>query len=552
LHTVHADDRYVKNGWMPDQQSLELGRRELTSFIFDELLQSIRDGYIIVLFDVSNATGTMTLYPAGYTGHVHGCLEFTPSRNSIESVASLYKASRSPVIKSLVQSFFIYISFSSESKTMLLEKLPLELVQHIIGLVVPGREHNDHSKNLTALLSVNKALESEVSSLCLRNLQDVMYGVGWWPRVPFLVRFHMARKIIAIEPAHGKKRSIATYMHAVAYYLRQYAMFHDPEETGQLSHIQWLHEIGSVLALRGADCRCGKPAFMHPRCYDLSSVPETAFHVVLLRQHTKLEAMMVLEEGKGIDSVCPYLKVPRKDPLFTRRNALEWACARGLDASVVRLVAVAVEQGRNGESYLPTAAAICAMHTKASKKTLLAFLLDALDAIVRNPRYRYEQLQYCGRILLFKEWTLKVLGSLAQHKRIHGISVLRKKYPYLEGSVTSVLPKEFRWEPVKAFMECERLRCNFRRWDEDENRKHWTRCRKYQCRNRYNKAGPWNNVCKKTYYPHRDLWDRKCEKQHPPNDSLYDWNGWPEELSATSSRTSAEEDDRRQTAAVGM
>jgi hypothetical protein len=75
---------------------------------------------------------------------------------------------------------------------MLLEKLPLELVQHIIGIIVPGREHNDHSKTLTVLLGVNKALQSEVSSLCLRNVQDVKYGLSWWPCVPFLIRFHMA------------------------------------------------------------------------------------------------------------------------------------------------------------------------------------------------------------------------------------------------------------------------------------------------------------------------------------------------------------------------
>jgi hypothetical protein len=435
---------------------------------------------------------------------------------------------------------------------MLLEKLPLELVQHIIGIVVPRHEHNNQFNTLTALLSVNKALESEVSSLCLRKVQYVKYGLGWWPWIPFLIRFHMARKTIATEPAPGEKRTIATYMHAVAYYLQQYAMFHDPEGTGKLRHIQWLHEIGSVLALRGADCGCGKPAFMHSRCYDLSSVSETAFHVVLLRQHTKLEAMMILEEGKGIHSVCPYLKVSSKDPFFTRRNALEWACAHGLDISVRRLVAVAVEQGRNAESYLPTAIAICAMHTKASKTTLLDFLLSALDAIVRDPRYRYEQLQYCRKILLFRDWTLKVLFSLAQHKRLDGISVLRKHYPYLEGSVTCVLPKEFHWEPVKAFMESERLYCNFKRWDENENRKHWTSCRKDQCRNRYNKAGPWNNVCNKTHYSQRELWDRKCEKQHPPNDSLYDSKGWPREHLRTSSRTSAEGDDRRQTAPDGM
>jgi hypothetical protein len=415
---------------------------------------------------------------------------------------------------------------------MLLEKLPLELVQHIIDLVVPEHEHDGHSKALTVLLSVNKAVEREVTRLCLRNVQDAKHGLGWWPRVPFLVRFHMAREIIATEPGPGDKRTIATYMHAVAYYLQKYAIFHDPEETGRFSHTQWLHEIGSVLALRGADCGCGKPAFMHSRCYDLYSVPETAFHIVLLRQHTKLEVMMIREEGQGIESVCPYLKVSSKDPLFTRRNALEWACAHGLDISVMRLVATAEEQGRDAESYLPTAAATCAMHTKASKRILLEFLLNSLDDIVRSPEFRYERLQYCGKIYSVKGWTLKVLISLAQHKRLDGLSVLRKHYPYQEDeNAIRLLPKEFRWKSVKAFMKSKRLYCNFERGKEDENRKHWTSCREDRCRNRYNKAGPWSDVCNQSHYYQRMMCGRhwKCEQQHPPPDPSYHQNGWPKE-----------------------
>jgi hypothetical protein len=404
---------------------------------------------------------------------------------------------------------------------MLLEKLPLELVQHIIGLVISENQRNEQSKALTALFSVNKALGSEVSSLCVRNVQDAGHGLSWWPRVPFPVRFRMAQEIVTTDPAAGDKRTIATYMHAVAYYLQQYARIQDPEETGRLSHVQWLLEIASVLALRGADCACGRPAFVHARCYDLSSVPDTAFHVVVLRQHRKLEAMMILEEGKGIDSICPYLKVSKKDPLFMRRNALEWACAHGLESSVVRLIAVAEEQGRNVESYLPTAAAICALHTKAGKGSLLDFLLNELDKVVRNPTSWYTKLQYRGRIVSFEEWISKVLTSLSQHKILEGISVLHKHYPYFESVFRAVL-KEAHWEATKDFMETERPYCILRSWSEAHNCRHWQSCRKDLCRNRFNKTGPWYDVCKGHYSMYC-----KCEKQHLPDDALYDREGWP-------------------------
>jgi hypothetical protein len=170
--------------------------------------------------------------------------------------------------------------------------------------------------------------------------------------------------------------------------------------------------------------------------------------------------------------------------------------------------------------------------TKTSKGTLLDFLLNALDVIVHNPVFRYEKLQYCGKILLLRDWTLKVLISLAQHKRLDGVAVMRKHYPYLEGDAAiRVLPREFRWEFAKAFMESERLHCNFGRWEEHENRKHWINCRRDHCRNRYSKAGTWSNVCNKGYYWQGILWGDswKCEKQHPPNDVLYDSLGWPKE-----------------------
>ena len=412
---------------------------------------------------------------------------------------------------------------------MLLEKLPIELVQHIIYLVVSGNGSDGNSKALTALLRVNRTLESEVTDLCLRNVQDTRHGVSWWPPVPYLVRLRMTREIMATKPAPGEKRTVATYMHAVAYYLQQYALFHDPGETGRLSHTEWLDEIASILALRGADCRCGKPAFMHSRCYGLSSVPDTAFHVVLLRKHTKLESRMILEEGKGIDTVSPYLKVSKKDPLFTRRNALEWACARGLEDSVVRLVGVAEEQGRIVESYLPTAAAICAMHTKVSKDTLLKFLLNRLDRALRGSRVHYDwsELHYCGGTIMRRVWMCKIFTSLAQHRRLDGMSVLRKHYPYCESGslVKAVWPKQLQWDPIKVFMQTERPYCTFVRWEEDKNHKHWTRCRKDWCGNQFSKANPWCDICT-CYHGEQDLCE-KCGKHHPPNRHLYDWDGWP-------------------------
>lgn len=413
---------------------------------------------------------------------------------------------------------------------MLLDKLPLELVQHIIGFVVQDDERNDRPRNLTALLGVNKVLESEVTNLCLRNVQDVRHGPCWWAQVPFRVRSRMARDMIMSQPSFGAKRTIATYMHAVACFLQQYAMLHDPDESGRLTHAQWLHEIASVLALRGADCGCGKPAFMHARCYDLSSVSDTAFHVVLLKQYRKLEALMILGEGKGLDSVCPYLQVSKKDPLFTRRNALEWACAHGLEASVVRLIAVAEEQGRNAETYIPTAAAVCAMHTKDNKGALLNFLLNDLDKAIRNTRSWDAKLCYRHRTITLKQWTLTVLISLAQHKRLDAISVLRRHYPYFDSwDAFRVLPKDFcQWQSMKAFMETERPYCNFGKWsDEDEDRKHWTSCRKDWCRNQFSKANPWCHVCKCHHWEQAVC--RKCGQHHPPDRHLYDWRGWPTE-----------------------
>jgi hypothetical protein len=409
---------------------------------------------------------------------------------------------------------------------MLLEKLPLELVQHIINLVVSERGSNRDSKDLRALLSVNKALESEAAGLCLRNAQDSRHG---WPQAPFLVRLGMTREILANEPAPGEKRTIANYMHAVAYYLQQYALFHDPKDTGRLSHAQWLHEITSILALRGADCRCGKPAFLHSRCHDLSSVPDTAFHVVLLRQHTKLEAMMILEEGKGIETVCPYLRVSKKDPFFTRRNALEWACTHRLESSVVRLIAVAEEQGKNAEIYLPTAVAVCAMRTKLSKETLLKYLLKTLDKVLRGSRLHHDEakLRYCNRMIGRRDWMCKVFTSLAQHRCLDGMSVLRRHYPYCESESLekAVWPKRLQWEPIKAFMQTERLYCTFARWEEDKNHKHWARCRKDWCGNQFSKANPWCDIC--TCHHWEQELCQKCGKHHPPNRHLYDWDGWP-------------------------
>jgi hypothetical protein len=422
-----------------------------------------------------------------------------------------------------------FASLLSRSRIMFLTKLPIELVQHTINLAISGEPHSEQSKTLTALVSVNKALESEVSALCLRNVQDAMHGPGWWPRVPFLARFRMAREIITMQPTSGGKRTIATYMHAVACYLNEYATYHDPEETGRLGHERWLHEIASVLALKGADCECGKPAFLHRRCRDLSSVSDTAFHVVLLKQHTKLETKMLLEEGKGIHSVCPYLKVSRKDPLFTRRNALEWACARGLESSVVRLVAMTEAQGRNAENHLPMATAVCAMHTQNSKGILLRFLLDKIERVVGNPGFRYERLQYHNSVLSLQKWALKVVTQLAQHKRRAGIDIVRKRFPCLNNLSVSAIVPEFSAASIRIFMEAERPFCNFM-WDDDENQKHWKSCCKDWCCNLYSKAGPWSVAYRVRYCLHR-MGNRECGRHiHPPDNGLYDVNGWAKEL----------------------
>lgn len=94
---------------------------------------------------------------------------------------------------------------------MLLQKLPLELVRQIISLAVLESKVNRNARTLTALLRVNKALKSEVASLCLRNVQEAKYGLSWWPQVPFLVRLGMARKVIATKSISGEKRTITTY-----------------------------------------------------------------------------------------------------------------------------------------------------------------------------------------------------------------------------------------------------------------------------------------------------------------------------------------------------
>ena len=413
---------------------------------------------------------------------------------------------------------------------MLLEKLPIELVQHTISLAISAEPHSVQSNILAALFRVNKALESEVSALCLRNVQDAIYGPGWWPCVPFLARFRMAREIITTQSAAGEKRNIATYMHAVASYLNEYATYHDPEETGRLGHEQWLHEIASILALKGADCGCGKPAFLHRRCRDLSSVSDTAFHIVLLKQHTKLETKMILEEAKGIHSVCPYLKISRKDPLFTRRNALEWACARGLQSSVVRLVAVAEAQGRDAQSYLPMATAVCAMHTQISEGILLNLLLDSLEKLASNSEFRYERLQYRNRVLSVREWALKVVTQLAQHKRHAGIDIIRRHFPYLHSlSVSGVLPKKFSAASIMSFMETERPFCNFG-WGENENQKHWASCCEDWCCNLYSKAGPWIRCRDRCYVFVGRVGSQECGHVRPPDNGLYDVNGWAYEL----------------------
>ncbi|KAJ4991644.1 hypothetical protein SVAN01_02759 [Stagonosporopsis vannaccii] len=326
---------------------------------------------------------------------------------------------------------------------MLLEKLPLELIQHILELAL----QDSKLRTLTALLGVNSISETEVAKLYLRKLGDIKSRAAYWSRVPFPLRRRMARDIIMSQPGIASKRTIANYMNAVATYLMRYAEDHDPSGTGRFSRAYWLHNIASVLAPSDADCRCGKPAFLHSKCYSLFSVPDTAFHIAILKKHTNLEIAMIAD-GMGEHSVCPYLKVSKKDPTCTRRTALEWACAHQLEDTVRRLVAAAERALKKPEDYLPTAAAVCAATRDPYRDaSLLRFLLDHLFIISWARHSDGPIFTYQSRLISFKHWNRIVLANLARHKARKTRSTIyemRRHYPYLEfGSTLNLLPYNF-------------------------------------------------------------------------------------------------------------
>jgi hypothetical protein len=183
---------------------------------------------------------------------------------------------------------------------MLIEKLPLELVQYIIELVL--RDNN--RKDFYALLGVNRILGKETIVLHLRPSRSSNSEADRWNQLPLHFCRRMAQENVMGGPDPGTKRSIATYMHAVVRYLELYSKAFDPEHSGLMSRDQWLHEICNILALHGADCKYGKPAFKHTRCHNLAYQPDTAFHLAILKRYTILEKA-IIDDGRSWNSVCP-------------------------------------------------------------------------------------------------------------------------------------------------------------------------------------------------------------------------------------------------------
>jgi hypothetical protein len=259
--------------------------------------------------------------------------------------------------------------------------------------------------------------------------------------------------VIVAKPGPSVEPNISVYMHAVVDYLETFSKTFDPEDTGLLSRAQWLYEICDILAHEGADCQCGKPAFKHLKCYDLFDVPQTAFHVAILNRHTTLEKKMI-EDGRSVDSVCPYLKVSKKDPMFLRRNAIEWACQCGFDDTVRRLLEAATEEGEKPETYIPTAAAIAAVRGNAK---LLEYLLCCFADVSTWDT----TLQYLNRMVSLKEWYRKVLISLAMHKQWLTVPIMRRHYPYFDlyGAEKLLPGGSLAWETfIRKVWEDERVR----------------------------------------------------------------------------------------------
>ncbi|KAH6622022.1 hypothetical protein C7974DRAFT_377647 [Boeremia exigua] len=391
---------------------------------------------------------------------------------------------------------------------MMLEKLPVELVRRIFEFVLD----DDDLQNLTALLGVNTIFEAETSKLYESKIRHVRPEATYWARIPCPVRRRMARDIIMSHSESSSKRTIATYMHSVASYLLRLSHEFDANNAG-LNHTQWWYKVISVLASSEADCRCGKPAFLHLTCHSLWSVSDTAFHVVILERHTRLEIAMI-ERGKGAESTCPYLKVSKKDPTFARRNALEWACSQQLEDTVHRLVFAAEKAMKRPEQYLPTATAICAATHQPHRgdTPLLCFLLDRLSITSWKRNSSGPMFTYQSRLVSFKEWNRRVLSTLAQHKARNtqtAILIMRTYYPYLEfGNTLNLISKNLgRQDFGRRIIAGQRPFCRFARERPDdyinafgpdaEWIRHWhlTICNADTCLRQPNRACPRCGLC---------------------------------------------------------
>lgn len=362
---------------------------------------------------------------------------------------------------------------------MLLEKLPIELVQQIIGHVLQDGRVEDS----TALLGVSRILEAETTGVILRSLASNEQRASYWTKVLLPIRRRMASDAIMYTPDPSTKRTIATYMHAVTSTLMQYARTFDADSTGRLSHTQWLYEIASVLAPLDADCRCGKPAFMHSRCYNLSSVADTAFHIAILKRHTKLEIAMI-QAGKGVGSICPYLKVSLGDITRRRRNALEWACAYGYDDSIRRMIEASEYQGHRPGTFLPTAAAVCAVLSADDQDGFLESLLEYLDEVITRPGSDSPGFWYKEKNIGWRQWYRILLIELSKCRKPGVISMLTWRYPWVDVWNESVLCPRFT-KPMqirRRVFELERPCCSLdRSWWEYWLHKHWNRCSREMC-----------------------------------------------------------------------
>ncbi|KAJ4324204.1 hypothetical protein N0V94_001416 [Neodidymelliopsis sp. IMI 364377] len=297
---------------------------------------------------------------------------------------------------------------------MLLEKLPVELVEQIVEFILD----DDNPGYLENLLGINKPFERLVTRTFLRQIKDKTSPMERWKCMPLRIRARMARDTLLTKPRPGTKRDIVSYMHKVVDILLLYADTFDPNGAGLLSREKWLSEICDILAPHEADCQCGRPAFMHQKCYDLAFVRDTAFHVAILGGHTALEIAMI-EDGRSFDSVCPYMKVSKRDPRFARRTALEWACAYGFKDSVQRLVEVAKLEGTKPETYIPTAAAIAAARGHLD-------LFNILIGYIANLSAWRTILRFQNQTISLREWNRRA------YKHIFGPKGNVKKSEYYQ------------------------------------------------------------------------------------------------------------------------